>query len=163
MHDEFVEAPSPTELGNYAFAVANSDLFDKYVMLRVHGIHSVIAFKRVFPSNWDEDSNAHLRRAAIEFNPYVVSKLRDMLAVVAVGDLWNPRLSVHEMLSLARDPYAKDATRLGAMKELNIMCNITIVDENGKTKAGRSLDDFYNDLAHEKVPAAPTTTEENAP
>jgi hypothetical protein len=139
--------PSAYEMGTLGFALAHHNAFEKYVALRVHGVHSHEAFRRVFPYEWWCSSNGFERANNVEFNPWVISKLRDALANVNPADLWNPRLAVHEMLSLSRDPYAKDSTRLGAMKELNVLLNITVVDEKGKTKAGRSLDDFYRDLA----------------
>lgn len=139
-------APAASEMGKLGFALMNVELFDKYVKLRVHGIHSMTAFRNVFPIDWMDNSNGPSRVNNVEFNPYVISKLRDALAVINPAELWNPKISVHEMLSLARDPYAKDSSRLGAMKELNILLDITVVDENGKTKKGRSLDDFYTDM-----------------
>ena len=134
-------------MGKLAFALMNVETFDKYIKLRVHGIHSMTAFRNVFPLDWMDNSNGPARANNVEFNPYVISKLRDALATINPAELWNPKISVHEMLSLARDPYAKDSSRLGAMKELNILLDITVVDENGKTKKGRSLDDFYIDLS----------------
>lgn len=141
--------PSASEMGRLGFALTNAETFDKYIKLRVHGVHSAQAFRNTFPHEWYDGSNGPSRVSAVEFNPYVISRLRDAIAVINPSELWNPRISVHEMLSLARDPFAKDSSRLGAMKELNIMLNITVVDENGKTKAGRSLDDFYNDMTQQ--------------
>lgn len=162
--------PSPIEMGTLSFATAHYDLFTQYVELRVHGVHSHEAFRRVFPFAWFEGSNGFARANAVEFNPQTISRLRDAIANVKPSTLWNPNLAIHAMLSLAQDPFAKDNTRLGALKELNVLCNIIIVDENGKSRAGRSLDDFYRDLdakasrseAAKKDPAdAQTPTEAN--
>jgi hypothetical protein len=138
--------PAAAEMAALSFALTNTEAFDKYIKLRVYGMHSHWAFKNVFPLEWVNGSEGPSRVNAVEFNPYVISKLRDAIAAANPNELWNPRISIHEMLSLARDPFAKDSSRLGAMKELNVMLNITVVDENGKTKAGRSLADFYNDV-----------------
>lgn len=137
--------PSTQEMGTLSFALANVEVFNQYIELRVNGIHSHEAFRRTFPYSWYESSNGFGRANAVEFNPYTISRLRDILATIDPASLWNPRLAVHEMLCLARDPYAKETARLGAMKELNVLLNITVVDEKGKTRAGRSLDDFYRD------------------
>ena len=152
-------------MGGLAFALANHEQFAKYVQMRVHGVHSHAAFRRLFPQDWFDGSNGYARANAVEFNPWVISKLRDELATVNPAALWNPRLAVHEMLSLARDPYAKEQARLGAMKELNVLLNITVVDENGKTKPGKSLDDFYRDLAMggDGEPVADEPQDEPAP
>lgn len=153
--------PASAEMATLGFALTNAEAFDKYIKLRVHGMHSHFAFKNVFPLEWVGGSNGPDRVNAVEFNPYVISKLRDSIALANPAELWNPRISVHEMLCLARDPFAKDSSRLGAMKELNVMLNITVVDENGKTKAGRSLDDFYNDLAAQQASANGETNPAN--
>lgn len=133
-------------MGTLSFALANVEVFNKYIDLRVHGVHSHEAFRRAFPLDWYENANGFARTNSVEFNPYTISRMRDTLATVDPATLWNPRLAVHEMLCLARDPYAKEAARLGAMKELNVLLNITVTDEKGKSRAGRSLDDFYRDL-----------------
>lgn len=137
-------------LGQVGCALHNREIFDAYVALRLHGFHSNNAFRQAFSecngiTRRDADNLFHERVNRVEFNPYVTSKLRDSIAKAKASDLWNPNIAVHEILSLVRDPIAKDATRLNAMKELNILVGIVIVDENGKTKLGRNLDDFYRE------------------
>ncbi|AWD92473.1 hypothetical protein [Xanthomonas phage Carpasina] len=135
----------PNEMSKLSFAIAHDTEYNRYTELRVHGFHSSVAFRQAFPLEMSEGSLGIGRMLAVEFNPYVVSRLRDRLAEVKPQDLWNPNIAVHEIISLARDPFAKEASRIAAMKELNVMLSITIVDENGKTRSGRSLEDFYRD------------------
>jgi len=128
--------------GDRRFAELNKEQFDQYVEYKVNGYHSHVAFQRVFG---DEYTNPHLRIEFTEHNPYYRDRFKARLAEIKVDELWNTKTSLNELLAMARNPFAKDSTRLNAMKELNIMVGIVVVDENGKTKAGRSLDDFYNE------------------
>lgn len=142
---------TPQEMASIDFARDNFVVFNRYIELRLHGVYSVTAFRRSFPPQYAGDHSLMLRMAdAVEFNPYVISKLRDRISEVPATDLWNAKIAIHEFVSLARDPTAKDTARLGAMKELNILCQITVIDENGKTRLGSSLDDFYRDVDSKK-------------
>lgn len=154
-------------LGRVGCALHNHEIFDAYVELRLHGFHSTIAFRQAFidcdgMARRDADNLFYERVNYVEFNPYVTGKLRDRIAQVKASELWNTNIALHEILALARDPVAKDATRLNAMKELNVLVGITVVDENGKTKAGRSLEDFYRDLANETPEVANTNESHEA-
>lgn len=146
-----IEADKYT-LCQLTFAVANKDVYDRYTEMRLHGYHSSVAFRTCFPPELTIGNDMWANMFAVEFNPYVVSRLRDLIAKAKASELWNPNISIHEFLSLARDPNAKDSSRVAAMKELNVMLDITVVDEHGKTKKGRSLDDFYRSLAPSEDP-----------
>jgi hypothetical protein len=129
--------------GNPDFAELNAEHFDAYVEYRVHGYHSSVAFRRIF----DEYENiAHLAVDYVEHNPYFRRQFEKRLAEIKMEELWGAKTAAHELLSVARNVFAKDSTRLNAMKELNVLFGITVVDENGKTRAGRSLGDFYADV-----------------
>ena len=127
------------------FAEANKEFFDQYVEYRVRGYHGHTSFQRVFGDE-ATGSQAHIRIENIEHNPYYKERFKRRLEEIKVEELWNTKTSLNELLSMARNPFAKDSTRLNAMKELNILVGITVVDENGKTKAGRNLEDFYKAL-----------------
>ncbi|USN16368.1 hypothetical protein PLUTO_00520 [Luteibacter phage vB_LflM-Pluto] len=150
---ESTDAPSPAMLRDESFARYNQVWFDEYVMLRLHGEMSTRAFLKVFPPEWDVGGKAFVYAQAVEFNPYVVSTLRDAIAAADPKTLWNPKLAIHALVEISRDLSEKGTVRLGAMKELNVLCEITVIDENGKTRAGRSLSDFYRDEAN-NAPAA---------
>jgi hypothetical protein len=89
------------------------------------------------------DNMAQARIYSIEMNPYYKREFKAVLEATPVGEMWNPKVAVHELLSMVRDRFAKESARMSAIKELNVIANITIVDESGKTKAGRNLADFY--------------------
>lgn len=113
--------------------------FDRYVEARLKGTHQNLAFRQAFGDLDDIQKRAMF----CEFNPWVSEQFELRLAAMKPEQLWSPNRAVHSVLSMARDPFAKCSTQLAAMKELNVMCNITIIDENGKTRAGRTLADFY--------------------
>jgi hypothetical protein len=135
----------PSHFGDRDFAEANRQYFDPYVEYRVRGYHPHVAFRRVFGEDY-MDSNAPQRIEMAEHNPYFRERFATRLKEIKIEELWNEKTSIHELLSLARNPFAKDTTRLNAAKELNILIGITVTDENGKTKKGRDLSDFYDNL-----------------
>ena len=139
------ELVPPKQFGLVSFAEANAEVFNAYVEYRVKGYHSHVAFRRVFGEDY-MDSVSHIRIEMVEHNDYFRAQFARRLKEIKVEELWETKTALHELLSLARNPFAKDTTRLNAMKELNILVGIVVVDENGKTKAGRSLDDFYKNL-----------------
>jgi hypothetical protein len=132
---------TPRMFGEEKFAELNKDHFDAYIEYRVRGYHASVAFTRIF----DEVNAQHAQLAAefLEHNPYYQRRFKERLEAIKLEKLWDTKISVHELLSVARNPFARDSTRLNAMKELNIMYGITIVDENGKTQRGKGLADFY--------------------
>ena len=135
-----------SHFGDEDFAVENKKYFDAYVEYRVRGYHPHVAFRRVFGEDY-MDSNSPMRIEMAEHNPYFRSNFKRRLSEVKIEELWETKTSVHELLSMVRNPFAKDTTRLGAMKELNVLVGITVVDESGRTRAGRSLADFYQNLS----------------
>jgi len=136
----------PSHFGDEDFAVENKKYFDSYIEYRVRGYHPHVAFRRVFGDEY-MDSNSPQRIEMTEHNPYFRRRLGERLKEIKIEELWETKTSIHELLSMARNPFAKDTTRLNAMKELNVLVGITVVDESGKTRAGRSLADFYQNLS----------------
>jgi hypothetical protein len=139
----FDYAVPPFKFSDEQFLTSHLDLLLDYVGYRVQGMFSSDAFRRVFGKECSEGTQAHERLINLEHTSLYRNVFRNALDTAKVGDLWNTKTSIHELLSLVRNPYAKDATRLQAAKELNVLVGITVVDENGKTKAGSSLNDFY--------------------
>lgn len=115
---------------------------DAYIKMRVEGFPSTIAMRRSFGEAYN-DAEVYARVHVLEGGNYYIVKFRESILATPIHVLWNEKIAVHELVSLVKSPVVKDATRLGAIKELNILTDITIIDENGKTKKGKSLDDFY--------------------
>lgn len=133
---------TPTDFASEQFAFHNRQIFDEFIALRVHGVSPYVAYRMVLGEDY-ADNYAQARIYAIEMNPYYKREFHAQLEATPVSELWNPKVAVHELLSLVRDRFAKESARMSAIKELNVIANITIVDETGKTKAGRNLADFY--------------------
>jgi hypothetical protein len=131
-----------SQFGSIEFAELNKEYFAEYIQYRLHGYHPQVAFRRTFGDE-QLQRDGHLKVEEIEHNPYVRQKLAALLKAVNIAELWDEKIAVHELINLARNVFAKDNTRLGAIKELNILCGITVTDEKGNTKRGMSLDEFY--------------------
>jgi hypothetical protein len=142
MDSTTIPLATPKMFGDVKFAELNADLFNAYAEYRVKGYHSHVAFRRVFGEDY-MDPVSHVRIEMIEHNEYHKARFNKRLKEIKTEELWDAKVALNELLSMARNPFAKDSTRLNAMRELNILVGIVIVDENGKTKAGRSLADFY--------------------
>ena len=132
------------EFADPDFIQQNQSFFDRYIDMRVHGHDPRQAFVHVFGNeHWNENQQGYRRIEAIESSPYYTEQFALKLKSIPVGELWDSKKAVNALLTNVRSPFVKDATRLSAIKELNILVGIVIVDDNGKTKAGRSLADFY--------------------
>jgi hypothetical protein len=147
------------EFADSEFIDLNRPFFERYVDLRVRGYGSRAAFIRVFGvDNYGNPQEGYRRTQDIEETEWYRSNFELRLKEIKDSELWNVKTSIHELLSILRGDLVKDSVRLNAIKELNVMGGITIVDENGKTKAGRSLDDFYRQQATPSAPTQPAET-----
>lgn len=147
MSDSFddLDIVSPRTMATESYAESHKDEMDAYIMMKVFGQHSSVAFRRVFGEDmWDTYSQARIY--AIESTEYYQFNFRAVLNATPITALWNDKISVHELLSMARNVFAKDATRLAAMKELNVIVGVTVIDPNGNTKKGSSMADYYASL-----------------
>lgn len=157
LHDS--RLATPLDFSSEVFAANNKSIFDEVIALRVRGISIHVAYRMVLGEEYN-DNLAQARIYAMEMNPYYKKEFKYQLDATPFTEMWNPKIAVHELLSLVRDKWAKESARLSAMKELNVIANITIIDESGKTKAGRKLADFY---AEEGGTTEVTVAEEDTP
>jgi hypothetical protein len=132
----------PSFFADETFVRANEGLVAKYVEYRVKGYPDQMAFLRVFGSDY-KDQYLHQRIDNLEHNVVYRKMFDERLKTIPVDELWNARISLQELLNIARSWFAKESTKLAAMRELNVLCGITVIDEQGRTKAGRRLEDFY--------------------
>lgn len=145
-YHETVEVVDPFFFGEESFVEANMEAILEYIEYRVHGYHEALALRRVFGENYN-DSKLYARIDKLEHNRAYRDIFEKRLKEIPLEELWNDRLSIHELLSIMRSWATKDATRLAAARELNVLCGITVVDENGRTRAGRNWNDFYKSQA----------------
>lgn len=142
---------TPDDFQDIQFAKNNLAAFTAYVDLKIQGYASGHCLRQVFGNAYVSDGQHGERIYAMERNPEYQRIFKFRLTNVKASDLWSPQVSINELLQMVRSPFVKDAARLAAIKELNVMYNITVMDDKGNTKPGRSLDDFY---AKESVPAS---------
>lgn len=140
------DLPTPEDFEQRRFAENNKQLFDEYIELVVRGVDHQSALRLTFGEAVAIDQFTWARIFALQRNPYYKTQFKRRLDSIEMNELWNPKLAVHNLVKLALDPGAKETARLNAMKELNLIIGITVVDENGTTKLGRNMDDFYTQL-----------------
>jgi hypothetical protein len=139
------------------FLELNHEFVAEYVEYRIRGHHSTVALRSVFGEE-NNDPQSHDRIANLEASDAFRKRFAARQKVISKSELWNPEIAMGELMNFMRNPYFKETVRLNALKELNVMLGITIVDENGKTKAGRTLADFYaeNGVESAAMPEAKT-------
>jgi hypothetical protein len=139
----FPEKLPPEFFEDETFAIGYRDYINLYVEGRILGRPDGKMFRDVFGKANFEDDDRTERVLALERNPYYKERFKKRLHEVKVADMWNTKVALNELLNIMHDIFTKDAVRLSAIKELNLLCGITVVDEAGKTRAGRTLSDFY--------------------
>lgn len=82
-----------------------------------------------------------------ELHPYVRLEIAKKINNIEIGKMWNNKVSIWHLVQLVNDDrWTKCTTRLGAIKELNVLADVTFIDEKGRTRA-RKLGDFYAEQA----------------
>ncbi|MEM5370284.1 hypothetical protein V4C53_30180 [Paraburkholderia azotifigens] len=89
----------------------------------------------------------------IETSDVYMERLPKHIEAQRGNSVWNAEISARALVAVVNDQGSKHSERINAIKELNVMFNITIVDENGKTRSSLSFDDVLR-LAAEKRTAA---------
>lgn len=149
--DEKEMLATPRDFADERFALNNRQVLDQYMDMRVQGHPGYKVFRIIFGEKYVGDNLMQARVYALENNPYYRREFPKKLEAIRIDQLWNPKVAVHELVSLVRDPYAKESARMSAMKELNVITKIVIIDESGNSKPGRSLDDFYKEEDAKKL------------
>jgi len=132
----------PEDFEDHNFALNNSQLFDEFIDKCIRGYQELEAMRLVFGEETVDDGKFISRLYALKRNPYYKAHYEKRLAEIPLNELWNPRIAVQQLVQIARSS-EKDSARINAIKELNVVTGITVIDEAGNTKMGRSLDDFY--------------------
>lgn len=128
-----------------AIALQKTAPFDEYVELRVKGYPRDTAVIEAFNLlEFGHDIRyASAVGAACDANPYVKRKYKEVLeSKDARQDLWTQNESVNELLRLIRDPRVRDATRLNAIVQLNVLCGYVQLDDTMKRRVDRTISDF---------------------
>jgi hypothetical protein len=153
-NDDFEITTPLIKVGTFAasdFHERYPEQFAEYVEWRVKGKQPHRAFMLTFGPAYHQNQYTAKRIDALEFNKAFQAAFEAKLKSTKVDDQWNTEKAIHSLLSLAEDEFVKDNVRLAAIKELNVLIGIVVVDENGKTKAGSSLADYYARVAELKA------------
>jgi hypothetical protein len=119
---------------------------DRYLKLKSLGKSSMAALAGAFDHEYCSSMNSQFIINLIETNDHYLNALPAYIEKFKSHAVWSPEISARVLASIATDESAKKSDRIAAAKELNVIYNITIIDEKGNTRAGRSLDDFYADV-----------------
>ncbi|SAK95253.1 hypothetical protein AWB78_05321 [Caballeronia calidae] len=122
------------------FDPALRQAYDKYVDNLMRGADKGEAAMRagVSMNGWQE----WVRGA--ETDPYVIQLMKERLEALNVHELWNDKLAVLTLRRIVENA-VKSSDQLNAAKELNVLLNITEVDEAGRTRKVPTLEDLYPD------------------
>lgn len=119
---------------------------DRYLKLKAIGKSSIAALAGSFGPGYAVSMHAPICIDLIETNDHYLNALPAYIEKFKSHAVWSPEIAARVLASIAMDESAKKSDRIAAAKELNVIYNITIIDEKGNTRAGRSLDDFYADV-----------------
>jgi hypothetical protein len=144
----------PQYFRNEQFALDNLEIVSEYADYRVAGYSAERAFLRVFGTDY-ADLYLDRRIEALEHNIVYRKVFAEKFGQTQPSQMWDAKMAVYELLSLANNGMTKCSTKLAAIKELNILLGVTVVDDKGITRAGSSLDDFYKN-SHAAKQAAET-------
>ncbi len=134
------------EFSKVEYALRNRASFDLYIEHKLRGETSLTALMAAFGYEYATDMVVAHRIYLLEANPYFVENFDRRLGELALSKLWSPARSAYNLIQLARNA-DKENVKLAAIKELNVIFGITTVDDAGRTRATRRLDDFYRDVA----------------
>jgi hypothetical protein len=140
--------------GRETFLQLNITFVDRYASLRVRAVNSLAAFRRVF-GNVNCDNQMYARIQCLEASDTYNDLFDAKLKVIPLDEILSARKALHSYVDIAANPMAKDSAKIAALKEAAVLANITIIDEKGNSRRGRSLDDFYAAVdAMDKAPGA---------
>ncbi|NIF88868.1 hypothetical protein [Burkholderia sp. Cy-637] len=138
----------PLDFASSACAAESPGEFRKYAELKVKGWPSaraaIFAFDLI--NECVDLSNLNALTQALDTNPAVVQMIEAMTDASEGSGLWSAKKAVVRLLAIIEHPDTRDAARISAIKELNVLSGITVIDDKGNTKAG-GLSDFYSLMA----------------
>ncbi|WP_179404092.1 hypothetical protein [Burkholderia guangdongensis] len=115
---------------------------NRYIRLKAIGRSSIAALSGAFGADYSMSMNPHVYIDLIETSDAYVNGLPHAIEALKDHSIWNAEISARVLASIATDESAKRSDRIAAAKELNVIYGVTVIDENGKTKAGMTLDDL---------------------
>ena len=130
-------------------------LVSDYLDLRILGVEPERAFLRCFGTDY-YDQFITQRIEALEHNPAYRVEFAKRFGAQSVDQMFNLKVAVYEWLQLINSKATRDSSKVAALKELQVLYGMTVIDANGNTRAGKVLADFYLEQNQAKPLTAPT-------
>lgn len=127
-----------------SFIAKYRHLVSRYLDMRVMGAERSSAFLQCFGTDY-YDQHLNNRIEALEGNEHFQIEFAKRLKDKPFDAIFDLKRAVHSWISIIASPDTRDSSRVSALKELQVLYGMTVIDENGNTKAGKSLQDFYRD------------------
>ena len=132
----------PAQFRSEVFAKSNLDAVSEYADYRVMGWNPERAFTRVFGTDY-ADLYLYARIEALEHNMVYRKVFAAKFGAMELDKMWDAKTSAWELMSVVNNPFTKCSTRLAAIKELNVLFGIVMVDKDGNTRPGSDWTAFY--------------------
>ncbi|WP_432258639.1 hypothetical protein [Cupriavidus sp. TMH.W2] len=140
---EFRDMIPPSVFQGKGFEEAYKTAIGQYAALRAYGRTSRAALRMLWGDKYADHARAQAYIDRIECAPLYIRQFKYFIESLAVSSLWNERVAANRLLNIINDPETKDSTCLAAIKELNVLTGITVIDEKGNTRSRKTLDEFY--------------------
>lgn len=127
------------------FTEFNKKHFSDFADARIEGYSRVVSLRMCFGSQFVFGNETAAYCYAIEANAFYKHEYEKKVKGLDLKKAWNPNVSMVALKQLIRDEFVKDNVRMAAIKEANVLADVTFVDEKGNTRARRGIDDFYAD------------------
>jgi len=116
---------------------------NEYMKLRAIGRESLAALTVAFGAHHATSGRVSILIDFIEGSDKYIAGMPAAIERMKHVTIWSPALAARNLVAIANSA-AKASDRMSAIKELNVIYGVTIVDENGKTKSGgMTLKDFW--------------------
>lgn len=134
----------PAQFRSERFAQLNLEAVSEYADYRAMAWTPEKAFLRVFGTDY-ADILLMARIEALEHNIVYRKLFASKFGQMELDKMWDAKMAAYELLLLVNNPFTKDSTKHAAIKDLNLLYGIVIVDPNGNQRPGKDWTAFYKD------------------
>ncbi|WP_186080035.1 hypothetical protein [Burkholderia gladioli] len=130
----------------------------KYARLRAHAMEAGTAFISTFKLSINDD-RWPLKKQALESTEFYAAMFKEEFSKVKAEDLLNPKSALFKYMEIVNCRKTNGASKVAALKEAALIAGVTVIDEDGKVKAGASLNEFYQSVKSENAATAAAEAE----
>jgi hypothetical protein len=124
-------------------------LVSRYLDMRVLGMERESAFLQCFGTDY-YDQHLIRRIEALEGNEAFQNELGKRLDAKTPEQMFDLKKAIWNWMSIINSNSARDSSKVAAIKELQVLYGLTVIDANGNTRAGKTLADFYKETDQQK-------------